>query len=99
MAKKEKQNEEWAKLYAESLTEQELSESSSDEDMINTAFSTLLYFLTGEGDKVLKDSEWMTYLINDINNAMQKGMFKPAFEDKQRIKKLHDMHFGADDED
>ena len=98
MTKKE-QIEEWAKLYAESLTEQELSESSSDEDMINTAFSTLLYFLTGEGDKVLKDSEWMTYLINDINNAMQKGMFKPAFEDKQRIKKLHDMHFGADDED
>ena len=67
--------------------------------MINTAFSTLLYFLTGEGDKVLKDSEWMTYLINDINNAMQKGMFKPAFEDKQRIKKLQDTHFGADDED
>ena len=98
MTKKE-HIEEWAKLYAESLTEQELSESSSDEDMINTAFSTLLYFLTGEGDKVLKDSEWMTYLINDINNAMQKGMFKPAFEDKQRIKKLHDTHFGADDED
>ena len=98
MTKKE-HIEEWAKLYAELLTEQELSESSSDEDMINTAFSTLLYFLTGEGDKVLKDSEWMTYLINDINNAMQKGMFKPAFEDKQRIKKLHDMHFGADDED
>ena len=98
MTKKE-HIEEWAKLYAESLTEQELSESSSDEDMINTAFSTLLYFLTGESDKVLKDSEWMTYLINDINNAMQKGMFKPAFEDKQRIKKLHDMHFGADDED
>ena len=98
MTKKE-HIEEWAKLYAESLTEQELSESSSDEDMINTAFSTLLYFLTGEGDKVLKDSEWMTYLINDINNAMQKGMFKPAFEDKQRIKKLRDMHFGADDED
>lgn len=98
MTKKE-HIEEWAKLYVESLTEQELSESSSDEDMINTAFSTLLYFLTGEGDKVLKDSEWMTYLINDINNAMQKGMFKPAFEDKQRIKKLQDMHFGADDED
>lgn len=98
MTKKE-HIEEWAKLYAESLTEQELSESSSDEDMINTAFSTLLYFLTGEGDKVLKDSEWMTYLINDINNAIQKGMFKPAFEDKQRIKKLQDMHFGADDED
>lgn len=98
MTKKE-HIEEWAKLYAESLTEQELSESSSDEDMINTAFSTLLYFLTDEGDKVLKDSEWMTYLINDINNAIQKGMFKPAFEDKQRIKKLHDMHFGADDED
>ena len=98
MTKKE-HIEEWAKLYAESLTEQELSESSSDEDMINTAFSTLLYFLTDEGDKVLKDSEWMTYLINDINNAIQKGMFKPAFEDKQRIKKLQDTHFGADDED
>ena len=98
MTKKE-HIEEWAKLYAESLTEQELSESSSDEDMINTAFSTLLYFLTDEGDKVLKDSEWMTYLINDINNAMQKGIFKPAFEDKQHIKKLQDMHFGADDED
>ena len=98
MTKKE-HIEEWAKLYAESLTEQELSESSSDEDMVNTAFSTLLYFLTDEGDKVLKDSEWMTYLINDINNAIQKGMFKPAFEDKQRIKKLQDMHFGADDED
>jgi len=72
----------WAKMYSESLTEKELSESTSDEDIINTAFSTLLYFLTGESDKVLKDDEWMLYIINDLNNAIQKGMFKPSFEDK-----------------
>ena len=72
----------WAKLYTESLTEKELSESTSDEDILNTAFGTMLYFLCGEGDKVLKDDEWMNYLVNDINSAISKGMFKPSFEDK-----------------
>jgi hypothetical protein len=72
----------WAKLYTESLTEKELSESTTDEDLLNTAFSTLLYFLTGEGKKVLKDSEWMTYLTNDIYSAIYKGIFKPSYEDK-----------------
>lgn len=87
----------WTNMYTESLTEKELSESTSDEDIINTAFSTLLYFLCSEGKIVLNDEEWMLYLINDINNAIQKGMFKPAFEDKQRIKKIQDMHFGKDE--
>lgn len=80
----------WAKLYSESLTEQELSESTSDEDILNTAFSTILFFLCGEGDKVLKDSEWVNYLVNDINAAIQKGMFKPGFEDKKHIRMLQD---------
>ena len=78
----------WAQLYTESLTEKELSESTSDEDILNTAFETLLYFLNGEGDKVLKDNEWKNYIINDINSAIQKGMFKPSFQAKQQLKKL-----------
>lgn len=81
----------WAKLYNESLTEQELSESTSDEDLLNTAFSTLLYFMTGDGKKVLRDTEWMNYLINDMYTAINKGLFKPSYEDKQRIKRLQDM--------
>ena len=81
----------WAKLYTESLTEKELSESTSDEDILNTAFGTMLYFLCGEGDKVLKDDEWVNYLVNDINSAISKGMFKPSFEDKQHIKKLQEL--------
>ena len=88
---------EWAKLYTESLTEKELSESTTDEDILNTAFSTMLYFLCGEGDKVLNDDEWVNYLINDINAAISKGMFKPSFEDKQHIKKLQDMRLGEDE--
>lgn len=80
---------EYAKLYVESLTEQELNESTSEEDILNTAFSTMLYFLCGEGKTVLNDSEWMNYLYNDIQSAIQKGMFKPSFEDKQHIKKLN----------
>lgn len=89
----------WAKLYTESLTEKELSESTSDEDILNTAFSTMLYFLCGEGDKVLKDDEWMNYLVNDINSAISKGMFKPSFEDKQHIKKLQQMRLGTNESD
>jgi hypothetical protein len=86
-----KEINEWAKLYTESLTEKELSESTTDDDILNTAFSTLLYFLCGEGNVVLKDDEWVNYLVNDINAAIQKGMFKPSFNDKQHIKKLQDI--------
>jgi len=87
----------WAKLYCENLTEKELSESTSDEDILNTAFSTLLYFLCGEGNVVLKDDEWMNYLQNDINAAIQKGMFKPSFEDKKHIRQLQDIRLGEDE--
>ena len=90
---------EWAKLYTESLTEQELSESTSDEDLLNTAFSTLLTFMVGDGNKVLKDDEWMNYLENDLNTAIRKGMFKPAFDDKQNLKKLDAIRHGTDDLD
>lgn len=89
----------WTKLYTESLTEQELSESTTDEDLLNTMFSTMLYFMTGEGQKVLKDSDWMNYLINDLNTAINKGMFKPSYEDKQRLKKIYDTQYGAEDEE
>lgn len=90
---------EWARLYTESLSEKELNESTTDEDIINTAFSTLLYFICGEGDKVLKDSEWLNYLINDINAAISKGMFKPSFEDKKHIKQIQDMTLEDEDDD
>ena len=87
----------WAQMYTESLSENELKESVSEEDIINTAFSTLLYFLCGEGKRVLSDDEWVNYLINDINNAISKGLFKPQFEDKQHIKKIQDERLGEDD--
>lgn len=93
-----KEINEWAKLYTESLTEKELSESTSDEDLLNTAFSTLLYFLCGEGNTVLKDDDWLNYLVNDINAAIQKGMFKPSFNDKQHIKKLQEIRLGEDED-
>lgn len=89
----------YAKLYAESLSEEELSESTNDEELLNTAFSTLLYFMIGDGNKVLKDDEWMNYLQNDINTAIQKGLFKPAFEDKQNIKKLQELRFGPEEDE
>ena len=89
----------YAKLYLESLTEKELSESTSDEDILNTAFSTMLYFLCGEGDKVLKDDEWVNYLYNDISAAIQKGMFKPSYEDKQHIKKLQEIRLNEESEE
>lgn len=89
----------WTKMYTESLTEDELKESTSEEDILNTAFSTILYFLAGEGNAVLKDDEWQLYLINDINNAIQKGMFKPSYEDKQHIKKIQDMHMGESEDE
>jgi hypothetical protein len=93
-----KEINEWAKLYTESLTEKELSESTTDDDILNTAFSTLLYFLCGEGNVVLKDDEWVNYLVNDINAAIQKGMFKPSFNDKQHIKKLQEIRLGEDED-
>jgi hypothetical protein len=93
-----KEINEWAKLYTESLTEKELSESTTDDDILNTAFSTLLCFLCGEGNVVLKDDEWVNYLVNDINAAIQKGMFKPSFNDKQHIKKLQEIRLGEDED-
>lgn len=86
----------WTKMY-ESLNEQDLDESTNDEDIINTAFSTLLYFLAGEGNKVLKDEEWIMYLKNDLNTAITKGIFKPSFEDKQHIKIIQ--HMDEDEEE
>lgn len=92
----QQQIEKWAKLYVESLTEDELSHSTSDSDLLNTCFSTLLRFMVGDGNSVLKDEEWMLYLINDINAAIDKGLFNPQFDDKQNLKKINAMHFGAD---
>lgn len=93
----EQQIKNWAKLYVESLTEDELSRSTSDSDLINTCFSSLLRFMVGDGNKILKDDEWMLYLINDINTAIDKGLFNPQFDDKQNLKKINAMHFNDED--
>lgn len=92
----QQQIENWAKLYVESLTEDELSHSTSDSDLLNTCFSTLLRFMVGDGNSVLKNEEQMLYLINDINAAIDKGLFNPQFDDKQNLKKINAMHFGSD---
>ena len=44
--------------------------------------------MNGEGDKILKDSEWMLYLIDDLNAASRKGLWKPEAEDKQILSNI-----------
>ena len=88
----------WAKLYTESLNEDELKESQSEQDILNTVFSTLLYFMNGEGNTVLKDTEWMNYLLNDITNVIHNGTFKPSYEDKKRLKSIQYKFYGSDDD-
>jgi hypothetical protein len=92
-----KQIDAWTKLYVESLNEEDFKQSSNENDIINTCFSTLLFFLAGEGNKVLKDSEWMMYLVNDINAAIDRGIFNPQFDDKQHLKAIMQQQYEIDE--
>lgn len=61
----------YAKLYRESVRhERNLCESASDDEIISNVFSSLLAFMSGDGEKILRDSEWMNYLVNDIQQAV-----------------------------
>lgn len=79
----------YARLYAESVRrEQKLNESASDDEILANVFSSLLTFMSGSGDKILRDSEWMNYLVNDIQQAVQSGLFKPDRESQEMLNQL-----------
>lgn len=79
----------YAKLYRESICrERQLCESASDDEIISNVFSSLLTFMSGDGEKILRDSEWMNYLVNDIQQAVQSGLFKPDRESQEQLQAL-----------
>lgn len=78
-------------LYWADIVKQQtkvLKEDVNEEDIISNCFGTLLRFMNGEGDKVLKDTEWMLYLINDLHAASRKGLWKPDADDEQILSRL-----------
>lgn len=84
----------YAKIYMESChRERQLNESASDDEIISNVFSALLAFMSGDGDKILRDGEWMNYLVNDIQQAVQSGLFEP---DRESQEKLYQLFMGED---
>lgn len=77
-------------LWADIVKQQTrvLKEDVNEDEIISNCFSTLLRFMNGEADTILKDSEWMLYLINDLDAASRKGLWKPDAEDKQLLSKI-----------
>lgn len=77
-------------LWADIVKQQTrvLKEDVNEDEIIANCFGTLLRFMNGEGDKILKDSEWMLYLVNDLNAASRKGLWKPEADDKNILSKI-----------
>lgn len=79
----------YARIYKESCRrEMQLNESASDDEILSNVFSALLAFMSGDGDKILRDGEWMNYLVNDIQQAVQSGLFKPDRESQEKLQQL-----------
>lgn len=89
--------EQWAKLYEATVTDAELYEAVSDNDILSNVFSSLLAFMNGKGDKILKDSEWMNYLINDIEAAAHKKLFKMNSDDQANLKEIVSKQYGEEE--
>ena len=88
--------------YWKSLIEEDqraVDEAVDQKEIANTLVATLLTFMVGEGDKVLKDSEWMTYIINDIHSAVNSKMIELDADSKKRLQKIEKMHFGDEDDE
>ena len=87
----------WKSLIEED--QQAVDEAVDQKEIANTLVATLLTFMVGEGDKVLKDSEWMTYIINDIHSAVNSKMIELDADSKKRLQKIEKMHFGDEDDE
>lgn len=66
-----------------------ITEDVDEKDILANMFSTVLAFIQGKGDKVLKDEEWLNYIKNDLNAAVRKNLWTPNPEDKQALDKMN----------
>lgn len=89
--------EKWAKIYDAGCTREYLAESVDKDEVIANIVTSLMYFLNGEGDKVLKDQEWMNYIVNDINNAVFLKIFKLSPEDERRFEEIKSKIYDSED--
>lgn len=78
-------------LWADIVKEQSqlVTEDVDEKDILENVFTSLLIFMQGKGDKILKDEEWMNYLKNDMNAAVRKKLWTPSIEDKKALEKIN----------
>lgn len=86
----------WADIIKEST--QLVTEDVDEKDILANMFSTVLWFINGKGDKILKDEEWMNYLKNDLNAAVRKNLWTPNPEDKRMLDKINKEDNEGDEE-
>ena len=66
-----------------------LKEDVSEDEILANVFASLLRFVAGENDKIMKDQEWLNYIINDINAAVRKKLFVPEPDDQKYLDKIN----------
>ena len=87
----------WADIIKENTPI--VTEDVDEKDILANVFSSILQFINGKGDKILKDEEWVNYLKNDLNAAIRKSLWTPNPEDKRMLDKMNKEDNEADDED
>lgn len=75
-----------------------ITEDVDEKDILTNMFSSILWFINGKGDKILKDEEWMNYLKNDLNAAVRKNLWSPTPEDKKMLEKMNNKDNEGDEE-
>lgn len=77
-------------LWADIVKQQTpITEDVDEKDILANIFSTVLQFINGKGDKILKDEEWINYLKNDLNAAVRKNLWTPNPDDKHMLEKMN----------
>lgn len=75
-----------------------ITEDVDEKDILTNIFSSILWFINGKGDKILKDEEWVNYLKNDLNAAVRKNLWSPTPEDKKMLEKMNTADNEGDEE-
>lgn len=85
----------WANIVKQQTP---ITEDVDEKDILANVFSSVLWFLNGKGEKILKDEEWVNYLKNDLNAAARKNLWTPNPEDKRMLQKMNTADNEGDEE-